>query len=197
LWVFAPDELVSEIDCLAKNTWKLHKRCHVIWYYTFGVASTKNFSRSHTHILYYTKRKNRFIFNADEIRVPSARQLVYNDKRQNVKGKLPDNTWVLTRAQLEECFGADNDTWLESRVCGTFRERRDHSPNQLPEALIERIIKACSNPGDLVVDPFLGTGTTIKKAVELGRRGLGIDVSAVCVEESRKRILAALPKDGL
>lgn len=192
LWVFIPDEWVSEIDLYCRKELKMTRRSWVVWYYTFGVANQKNFSRSHTHLLYFTKAKTKFTFNADAVRVPSARQLVYNDRRQAAGGKLPDNTWVLTRDQLQPLFEPDRDTWLESRVCGTFKERKKHSPNQLPEALVERIVRSCSNPHDLVVDPFLGSGSTAAVAARLGRDFAGCDLSKTCVAETRKRVQAVL-----
>jgi site-specific DNA-methyltransferase (adenine-specific) len=64
----------------------------VIWYYTFGVHCIKKFARSHAHLFYFVKDPKRFTFNDREIRVPSARQLVYFDSRANPEGKLPDNT---------------------------------------------------------------------------------------------------------
>lgn len=188
LWIFMSDELVSDVDVLCRRTFKLNRRSWVVWYYTFGVSSPSNFARSHTHLLYYTKTKTKFTFNADSVRVPSARQLVYNDKRQNPSGKMPDNVWVLLRDQLEPLFVPDRDTWLQSRVCGTFHERKDHSPNQLPLPLVERIILSCSNPGQLVVDPFVGTGTTGVAAIRHGRRFFGMDISQTCVEQSLARI---------
>ena len=193
LWVFIPDEWVSEIDLFCRKSLKIHRRSWVVWYYTFGVANQKNFSRSHTHLLYFTMRKTKYTFNADAIRVPSARQLVYNDRRQAAGGKLPDNTWVLTRETLQPLFQADADTWLESRICGTFKERKKHSPNQLPEPLVERIVLGCSDPGDLVVDPFLGSGTTGVVSVRNYRDFAGCDLGKTCVAESTQRIGRAVP----
>ncbi len=193
MWVFIPDEWVSEIDLFCRKKLGMTRRSWVVWYYTFGVANQLNFSRSHTHLLYFTAKKTKFTFNADAIRVPSARQLVYNDRRQATGGKLPDNTWVLLREQLQPLFQADMDTWLESRICGTFKERKPHSPNQLPEPVVERIVLSTSNPGDLVVDPFVGTGTTGVVAVKNFRDFGGCDIGKTCVAESTDRIGRALP----
>ena len=99
---------------------------------------------------------------------------------------------MLVRDQLQPLFRPDQDTWLESRICGTFKERKKHSPNQLPEPIVERIVRSCSNPGDLVVDPFLGSGTTGLVAVRNGRHFAGCDLSKTCVAESRTRITKAL-----
>jgi DNA modification methylase len=188
LFVFAPDEWVSELDVHCRFTLGLHRQSWIVWHYTFGVACQGRFSRSHTHVLWFTKHSTKFTFNRDAIAVPSNRQLVYNDKRANPKGKLPDDVWMLTQKAMADCFGPDEDTWLVSRVCGTFKERQKHSSNQIPLPIMERIILACSNPGDLVLDPFLGTGTTGVAAVHHGRRFTGFDISETCVQASLKRI---------
>lgn len=187
-WLIIGDEFVSELDVAAKQA-GFYKRSHVVWYVTFGVACTKNFSRSHVHCLYYTKSKTRFTFNAQnkEVRVPSARQLVYNDKRANPDGKLPDNTWILSPLDYKQLFTETEDTWLISRVCGTFHERQE-TPNQLPQKLVDRIVLACSKPGDLVFDPFSGSGTTGASAISHGRRYLGIELSGSYAEKSRERL---------
>ena len=93
-------------------------------------------------------------------------------------GKLPDDTWVLRPQESETHFGADSDTWHIPRVCGTFHERLKH-PCQMPEAVLERIVKVSSNPGDLVIDPFAGSGTTLAVAKRLNRKFLGIELLSV------------------
>jgi site-specific DNA-methyltransferase (adenine-specific) len=190
-WLAINDEHVSELDVMAKGL-GFHKRSHVIWYYTFGVSCQKNFARSHTQLLYYTKTKSKFTWHGDDVRVPSARQLVYNDKRANPKGKLPDNTWVLAPEDLEKAFaypeGKQLDTWLASRVCGTFHERVPGAVNQMPQKIMQRIIAATSDPGDLVLDPFLGTGSTGVAALTLDRFFYGFDISKAYCERARKRL---------
>lgn len=188
MWIFVPDSWVSEIDLLARRKFKLYKRRQVVWCYTFGQASQKNFSASHCHLLYLTRAKTKFTFNADAIRVPSARQLVYKDRRQNPSGKLPDDTWMLLREQLEPYMTPDRDTWLESRICGTYNERRDHSPNQIPIPIMERIVLSTSNPGDAVIDPFAGTGSAGVACVRHGRHYLGYDISKKCTREIGGRL---------
>ncbi|MFN3264362.1 MAG: DNA-methyltransferase, partial [Aquificaceae bacterium] len=150
IYVAIGDEFAAELVIIMKRL-GLYMRNWIIWYYTFGQHQKKKFTRSHTHILYFTKDKERFTFNSDEIRVPSARQLVYRDRRANPKGRIPD------------------DVWTFPRVCGTFKERVGRHPCQMPEALLERVILASSNPGDIVLDPFGGTGTTAVVAKRLGR----------------------------
>ncbi len=169
------DEYVAEhkvrLDALG-----LTMRNWIVWHYTFGVHCEKKFSRSHAHILYYVADPKHYTFDADAIRVPSARQTTYADRRANPKGKVPDDTWVLRPQEDDRFFRADDDTWYVSRVCGTFKERVDH-PCQMPQSLLERIIRVASNPGDLVLDPFAGSGTTLVAAKNLKRNWLGIELS--------------------
>lgn len=193
MFIFVPDEWVSEIDMLARHEFKLYKRRHIVWTFTFGVACAKNFARSHCHILYLTKAKTAYTFNADdkELRHPSARQLVYNDKRANPDGCLPDATWMILKEQLEPYMTPDRDTWLVSRICGTFKERKKHLSNQIPLPLWDRIIRATSNEGDLVVDGFMGTGGSGVVATRLNRNYLGYDISPVAVQEATTALEAA------
>lgn len=187
-WIAINDENVSELDWAAKRC-GFHKRSHVVWYVTFGVSCTNNFARSHVHLLYYVKNKKKFTFNkADRrIRVASARQLVYNDSRANPDGKLPDNTWVLSPLDLKKTFTKSEDTWLESRVCGTFKEKQD-TPNQMPLTVLERIVLSTSRPGDLVADPFNGSGTSGAAAISHGRNYLGFDISSKYCKAARTRL---------
>jgi site-specific DNA-methyltransferase (adenine-specific) len=166
----------------------------IVWHYTFGVHCTRKFTRSHAHVFYYVVDPKRFTFNADAVRVPSARQTTYADRRANPKGRVPDDTWVLRPQEDERLFRPEGDTWYVSRVCGTFKERTGH-PCQMPEALLERIVAVSSNPGDVVLDPFAGSGTTLAVAKRLGRRYLGIELSAEYAEGVRQR-LADVPAPG-
>ena len=160
----------------------------IVWHYTFGVNCKRKFNRSHAHILYYVIDPKRFTFNADAMRVPSARQTTYADRRANPTGKLPDDTWVLRPQEDERAFPARQRHLVRgSRVCGTFKERTGH-PCQMPEAVLERIIRVSSNPGDLVLDPFAGSGTTLAAAKRLGRHYLGVELSEEYAERVRQRL---------
>ena len=183
LFFFMWEKTASEVDVLAKRLGFI-KRSRIIWYYTFGQNQKENFTPSHVAVFYYVKGK-KFIFNKDdpEIRVPSARQLVYGDKRANPKGRLPDNVWLLIKAQYEGLVSPLDDFWLDSRICGTFKERVSEGlPCQLPASVLDRMILLASNPGDLVLDPFCGTGSTAVQAVRRGRNALTYDISDFCIE---------------
>ncbi|HUR54815.1 MAG TPA: site-specific DNA-methyltransferase, partial [Gemmataceae bacterium] len=154
---------------------------------TFGVNCKRKFNRSHAHIFYYTADAKNFTFNPDDIRVPSARMTTYADRRANPVGKLPDDTWVLRPQETDDHFQTESDTWNVPRVCGTFHERTGH-PCQMPEAVLERIIRVASNPGDKVLDPFAGSGTTVAVAKKLGRKFLGIELSDQYADGVRQRL---------
>lgn len=166
----------------------------IVWHYTFGVNCTKKFNRSHAHIFYYVRDPKAYTFNPEAVRVPSARMTTYADRRANPVGKLPDDTWVLRPQESDQVFRADQDTWFVSRVCGTFKERVNH-PCQMPEGVLERIIRAASNPGDLVIDPFAGSGTTLVVAKKLGRRFLGCELSEEYADAVRERLDGINPSE--
>ncbi|MDR2440167.1 MAG: site-specific DNA-methyltransferase [Planctomycetaceae bacterium] len=187
-WLAIGDEYAAELKIIATRKLNFICRSWVIWYYTFGVHCKQKFTRSHTHLFHFVKNANQFTFNDDAIRIPSARQLVYNDKRANPKGRLPDNTWILRPQELERELGSEKDTWLISRVCGTFKEREGWHGCQMPEAILERIITVSSCPNEKVLDPFLGSGTTVVVAKKLGRQFLGFELSKEYWEQCQKRL---------
>jgi DNA modification methylase len=171
------DEYAANVKIIADEL-GLFMRNWIIWHYTFGQQMKKKFARSHTHIFYFVNDKNNFTFNDHAVRVPSDRQLIYNDRRANPAGKMPD------------------DVWHEySRVCGTFKERTGWHPCQMPESLLKRIIAVSSNPGDCVLDPFSGSGTTAAAAYQLGRNYVTLDMSEKYVKNAKKR-LAELKKQS-
>ncbi|MBI3465668.1 MAG: site-specific DNA-methyltransferase [Planctomycetes bacterium] len=196
-WLAIGDEYAAELKVLMQRELGLTCRSWVVWYYTFGVNCKFKFSRSHAHLFYMVKDPDHFTFNLDAIRVPSARQLVYGDTRANPQGRLPDDTWVLRPQDLQNGFQPEEDTWYFPRVCGTFKERAGWHGCQMPEQLLGRIIRACSQPGDLVLDPFAGSGTTLAVAKKLGRRYLGFELSEKYAGQIRRRLASILPGDPL
>ena len=198
-WLAIGDDFAAELKLIFQKELGFHCRSWVVWYYTFGVNCTKKFSRSHTHLFHFVKDAKKFTFNDKDIRVPSARQLVYADARSNPDGRLPDDTWVLRPQDLPEGFQPDEDTWFFSRVCGTFKERKGWHGCQMPEQLLGRIIRACSNAGEVVLDPFAGSGTTLAVAQKLGRRWVGYELSDNYAARVRARLEATVvgqPLDG-
>jgi len=196
-WLAIGDDFAAELKLIFQRELELFCRSWVIWYYTFGVNCSKKFSRSHTHLLHFVKNPKFFIFNADAIRVPSARQLVYADSRANSKGRLPDDTWILRPQDATHSFTPEENVWYFPRVCGTFKERSGWHGCQMPEQLLGRIIKACSNPGQTVLDPFAGSGTTLVVAKKLNRRFIGFELSKNYAQQCQMRLNSTQPADPL
>lgn len=169
-YVAIGDDYAANVRLIADEI-GLVMRNWIIWHYTFGQQTKNKFARSHTHIFYFVNDKDNFTFNDHAVRVPSDRQLIYNDKRANPAGKMPDDVWG-----------------QYSRVCGTFKEREGWHPCQMPEGLLKMIIAASSNRGDCVLDPFSGSGTTAAASWQMGRDYVGIDVSEGYVENTQKRL---------
>ncbi|MHC4124515.1 MAG: DNA-methyltransferase [Planctomycetota bacterium] len=164
------DDYAANVKIIADEV-GLFMRNWIIWHYTFGQQTKNKFALSHTHIFYFVKDRKNFTFNDYAVRVPSDRQLIYNDKRANPAGKMPDDVWMQF-----------------PRVCGTFKERARWHPCQMPENLLKKIIAVSSDPGDCVLDPFSGSGTTPAAAYQLGRNYMGIDISRDYVENASKRL---------
>ena len=148
----------------------------IVWHYGAGVAAKAAFSPRNEKFLWYVKDSRRYTFNLDDVRDPNVK---YPNQKKN--GKLKCNP-----------LGKNpTDVWLAPKVTsGTDRaspERTEH-PAQFPVAVIERIVKACSNRGDVVLDPFMGSGTTALVAVQLGRPVIGFELSARYVEIAIRRL---------
>jgi adenine-specific DNA-methyltransferase len=122
------------------------------------------------------KDPSRYTFNLDDVRDPNVK---YPNQKKNGKlkcnplGKNPTDVWQFPKVTS----GKDRSS----------TERTPH-PAQFPVAVIERIVKACSMAGDLVFDPFLGSGTVADVALRCGRPVLGVEISEACVDIARKRI---------
>jgi DNA modification methylase len=196
-WLAIGDEYAAELKVIATRELGFTCRSWVVWYYTFGVNCKQKFSRSHAHLFHFVKNPAAFTFNTDAIRVPSARELVYGDKRACPTGRLPDDTWILRPQDLPEGFAADGDTWYFPRVCGTFKERSGWHGCQMPEQLLGRIIRASSRDDDVVLDPFGGSGTTLAVAKKLGRRFIGLELSEQYATRIDDRLAAISPGDPL
>jgi site-specific DNA-methyltransferase (adenine-specific) len=171
LWVMIGDEYAAEY-CLAIKSLGLEIRSWIKWYETFGVNCTNKFNRTSRHIFYAVKDCKSFVFDASAVNRPSDRQTKYGDKRASEKGKIWDDVWQIPR------------------LTGTCDERIPDFPTQLPLALVEPIVLCASVPGDLVIDPFNGSGTTGVAAVRNSRRYVGIDKSEEFVDLSKLRISA-------
>ena len=191
-WLAIGDEYAAELKILSQEI-GFHSRSWVVWYYTFGVNCVNKFTRSHAHLFYFVKDPASFTFRGDapENRIPSARQLVYNDSRANPNGRLPDDTWILRPQDMADCFTPEEDTWYFPRVAGTFKERAGFHGCQMPEQLLGRIIRYCSSEGETVLDPFSGSATTLVTAKKLNRNYLGFELSPEYAARGSERLALA------
>ncbi|MBX3437055.1 MAG: site-specific DNA-methyltransferase [Planctomycetaceae bacterium] len=215
-WLAIGDEFAAELKVLMQRELGFSCRSWVVWYYTFGVNCKSKYTRSHAHLFYMVKDPRNFVFQADDpaVRIPSARQLVYGDKRANPQGRLPDDTWIvpdpeaalrfaqhdgfiLRPQDAAEAFVPEHDTWYYPRVNGTFKERKGWHGCQMPEQILGRIIRACSRPGDVVLDPFTGSGTTLAVAKKLGRQFIGFELSEQYAERAQERLAGIGEGDAL
>ena len=145
----------------------------IIWRYWGGHAFTKKFTNKHETIMWYVKQGAEPVFSADAVR---ERAKEY-DKRNNFWGRNPGNVWEVDRV----AFGTTEQT---SHIAA------------FPEEISERIVRACSEPGNLVLDPFAGSGTVPKVAHGLGRRWLGIEISPVYADEAAIRVGYQQPSEA-
>jgi site-specific DNA-methyltransferase (adenine-specific) len=193
LWVAIGTGLQAELCVLLKRL-GLHWRNTVPWHYGFGQHQERKLTPSWVALHYFVKDPGQFTFNRDAVWVPSARQAVYGDKRAKAGGKTPDDVWVTWPPAAEALgfFDPVGDAWHVRREAGTFKGRVDH-PCQMPDAVLERIVLLCSNPGDLVLDPMCGPGSTLAAASRLGRRYLGIELCAATAALARDRLAREQP----
>ena len=164
LYVFMGVRFISRLFLILEEDFKLHFNGWITWHYTQGMGRKNGFSPRHEDILFFAK-SSQFDFNLDDVRVPQK----YYRERNNMAGANP------------------GDVWQFSHVHYCSAERENH-PTQKPEGLIERIVRASSRPGDLVIDPFVGSGTTCRVAAVLERRWIGIDVNPQYIAMSKERI---------
>ena len=162
----------------------------IVWSYRRWPSPTNHFQRMHDTLLFYARTvEGPGTFNVDyEESSPSYR------KRFKGKTQMLDPVTKTRKITLEEeSVGLPRrDVWDISIIAGSSKERLGY-PTQKPEALLERIIKASSNEGDVVLDPFCGCGTAIAAAEKLKRRWIGIDITHLAIALIRHRINAMFP----
>jgi len=187
LWVNIPDDWAAEIVVYLKGSRDhrhrprapLHMVNWCIWHYRFGQNTSGRFINSKVHVLYFSKHPFKRTWNEEPILEPSDRATTYFDPRTHNKKEGKSGM----RVPLDVWYGK---YW--GRIQGNNFERRRRHDNQIPEVYLERVIRACSNEGDLVLDPFLGSGTTGTVARALHRRSIGIEFSAANAASSFERI---------
>jgi len=173
----------------------------IIWWYRGGGISKKRFGRRHDSIFFYTKDKS-WTFNVDDVRTPYSQESL---ERLKYKAKSFRGAKVYDSYEANPLGKHPDDVWEIQPLMPSEKERLGY-PTQKPLRLIERIIKASSNKGDVILDAFCGCGTTLVAAQKLGRKWIGIDVSPTAcrvmgqrfwdsfkLEEGKDFILSDLP----
>jgi DNA modification methylase len=160
-------------------------RNEIIWTYHGPSPIRSAFNRKHDMILFYSK-SDRYTFNVDQIRIPYNANTVetFKSSKKAGFGKTPD----LERGKVPE------DWWYFPVVARLHKERTGY-PTQKPERLMERIIRASSNPGDIVADFFGGAGTTAIVAARLNRQFISSDTQPRALHTSRSRLILDLQEN--
>jgi DNA modification methylase len=138
----------------------------IIWNFDWGGSTNKRFCSRYEYVFFFTKNKKNYTFNLEDVKIPA---LNYRPDRYKSQFKNP------------------TDVWKMSLISGNSTERTEH-PAQYPEELIERIIKAGTNEGDLVLDPFMGSGTTAVVAKKLGRNYVGYETENDFIKIAERRL---------
>lgn len=162
----------------------------IVWHYRTGNLTFQHYQRKHDSILFYAKKVNQAYFNQQVIKEYHA-QIYGPGTKLSMKGPndFADNYGDYKISQMD-------DVWNISSVF-TLSDEHNGYPTQKPEALLERIIRASSKPGDIVFDCFMGSGTTQNVAMKLGRRFIGSDINLGAIQLTTKRIIktiSQLPK---
>ena len=175
LYVMSSTQAMPYLDLFLRQ--RLHVLSRIVWTYdSSGVQATRRFGSLYEPILHCVVDPARYTFNAHDVaveaRTGAVRKLIDHRKRvPTVYGstKVPGNAWYFARVRYQ---------------MGEYEQ----NPTQKPESLLQRIIRASSDPGDLVLDPFAGTFTTCAVARKLERRSIGIELSRAYVDIGLRRL---------
>ncbi len=165
IYVFMGMRYISYIYNILEQELGMTFNSWITWFYTQGIGKTKGFSPRHDDILMFTKDPKKFVFHLDDIRVP---QKFYRSVN-NMRGANPGNVWEFSHMHY----------------CN--KNRKKH-PTQKPEGLFERMVLASSNQGDIVLDPFVGSGTALRVCQQTGRKGIGIDINHEYIKMTEERL---------
>ncbi len=164
MYVFMGMRYISYIFTILEQEMKMEFNSWITWYYTQGIGKTKGFSPRHDDILMFTKSK-KYKFNIDNVRVPQK----YYRSVNNMRGANPGNVWEFSHMHY----------------CNKNRQKH---PTQKPEGLYERMILASSDEGDVVLDPFVGSGTALRVCQQTNRKCIGIDINPEYIEMIKERL---------
>jgi len=164
IYVFMGVRFISYLYDILDRDLGLFFNSWIVWHYTQGLGKTKGFSPRHDDILMFTK-SSKFTFNLDNVRVPQK----YYRSRNNMRGANP------------------GDVWKFSHVHYCNPNRQNH-PTQKPEGIIERMVMASSNENNIVLDPFSGSGTTMRVCQQLNRNAVGFELNPDYIEMTNLRL---------
>jgi len=165
MYVFMGFRFISYLYDILDRQLGMFFNSWIVWHYTQGMGKTRGFSPRHDDVLMFNKSKD-YIFNLDSVRVP---QKYYRD-RNNMRGANPGDVWQFSHVHY-------------------CNENRQAHPTQKPEGLMERMILASTPEGGTVLDPFLGSGTTLRVCQQLERVGTGIELNPDYIALAKDRLL--------
>jgi len=165
MYVFMGFRFISYLYYILEKECNLFFNTWICWHYTQGQGRRRGFSTRHDDILMFTKHPKKFTFNIDDIRIPQK----YYRSINNMRGANP------------------GDVWEFSHIHYCQKNRQPH-PTQKPEGLIERMVLASSSEGDNVLDPFAGSGTTLRVCQQLSRNATGIEINPEYVKMIKERL---------
>lgn len=164
IYVFMGVRFISYLYDMLDQELGMFFNSWITWNYTQGMGKTKGFSPRHDDILMFTKSEH-FIFNIDDIRIPQK----YYRARNNMRGANPGDVWQFSHVHY-------------------CNENRQNHPTQKPEGLIERMVLASSHRDGVVIDPFAGSGTTLRVCQQLQRNVIGIEMNPEYVAMIEQRL---------
>lgn len=174
-YVMTSTQFMPYFDIYIRENMEILSR--IIWYYDSSGVQAKNFYGSmYEPILFCVKNKNDYIFNSDSIKI---------EAKTGSKRKLID--YRKTPPQVYNTEKVPGNVWEFSRVRYRMEEYENH-PTQKPIQLLERIIKASTNKGDIILDPFAGTFTSGYVAKEFGRQFIGIELQEEYIKIGLRRL---------
>lgn len=164
IYVFMGVRFISYLYDILDRELGMFFNSWIVWHYTQGLGKTKGFSPRHDDILMFTK-SNKPKFNLDKVRIPQK----YYRERNNMRGANPGNVWEFSHVHY-------------------CNPNRQNHPTQKPEGLIERMVLASSDDNDIILDPFSGSGTTLRVCQQLKRYVIGFELNPEYVTGTRLRL---------
>jgi DNA modification methylase len=162
-------------------------RNEMVWCYSGGGVPKKDFAKKHDIILRYSKSKD-YYFDVDAVRQDYSPEILSRPKSSYAEHSYKSNPGHKTVGWDLNPKGKHPDDWFYIPIINPAAKERLGYPTQKPEALVAKFVLGSSKPGDVVLDPFCGCGTTVSVAEGLGRRWVGIDITYLAVDLITKRL---------